>query len=116
MFSVNSLVQLVGSQTVVKYFFLSNGFFPEESIHLEHQIPRSLLSFKIVLTTVKSELRAQMCCCSGVGSSCGFQIYVLGFVGPGVKHLFQISGGDLQASDGPALTPCTCCFPLLSCS
>lgn len=64
------------------------------------------MSCKIVFTAVESELKGHMCCCSGGGSSWGFQICVLDFVGPGVKHLFHSSGGDLQASDSPALTLC----------
>lgn len=55
----------------------------------------------MVFTTVESEFNGQMCCCRGGGSSWGFQICVLDFVGPGVKGLLP---GALQASDGPALT------------
>lgn len=90
-------------QTPVKhFFFLLNGFFPEESIYLEDHIPRSFLSFETVLSSVGSEFRASICYCSGGGTFWGFQIYVLDLaVSSRVKCLFQSSGGGLQAWYGP---------------
>lgn len=60
-------------KTCEAFFFLLNGFFPEESLYLEDHIPRSLLSFETVLRSVGSEFRASICYCSGGGTFWAFR-------------------------------------------